>query len=93
MIIPDSRTGQSLDAANLGAAFATAPAPPQISEFDFDWPDETELAAETPNSGFSWGATMFFLAIAGGVIGLFIRRKAQGSTFGVTGTGTRSEIS
>ena len=41
MIIPDSRTGQSLDAANLGAAFATAPAPPQISEFDFDWPDET----------------------------------------------------
>ena len=93
MIIPDSRTGQSLDAANLGAAFATAPAPPQISEFDFDWPDETELAAETPNSGFSWGATMFFLAIAGGVIGLFISRKAQGSTFGVTGTGTRSEIS
>tara|TARA_R110002072_G_scaffold155657_1_gene305976 strand:+ start:12918 stop:14633 length:1716 start_codon:yes stop_codon:yes gene_type:complete len=93
MIIPDSRTGQSLDASKLGAAFATAPAPPQSSGFDFDWPDETELAAETPDSGLSWGATMFLLAIAGGVIGLFIRRKAQDSVFGITGTGTRSEIS
>jgi hypothetical protein len=93
MIIPDSRTGQSLDAASLSAAFATAPAPPPVPEFDFDWPDETELAVEAPNSGLSWGATMFLLAIAGGVVGLFIRRKAQGSTFGVTGTGTRSEIS
>lgn len=93
MIIPDSRTGQSLDAAELGAAFATAPAPPQSGESGFEWPDETEVAAEASSGGFAWGATVFFLAIAGGVIGLFFRRKAQDSAFGTTGTGTRSEIS
>ena len=93
MIIPDSRTGQSLDAAELGAAFATAPAPPQSNESVFEWPDETEVNADASSGGYSWGATVFFLAIAGGVIGLFFRRKAQDGAFGTTGTGTMSEIS
>lgn len=93
MIIPDSRTGQSLDAAKLGAAFDAAPAPPRISEPVFEWPDETEVAADAASGGFSWGATMFFLTLVGGAIGLFFRRKAQGGAFGITGTGTESEIS
>lgn len=93
MIIPDSRTGQSLDAAELGAAFEAAPAPPRISESVFEWPDETEVAAKAANGGFSWGATMFFLTLVGGVIGLFFRRKAQGGAFGITRTGTESENS
>ncbi|MFT5324080.1 MAG: hypothetical protein ACI8P0_001940 [Planctomycetaceae bacterium] len=93
MIIPDSRTGQSLDAAKLGAAFDAAPAPPRISEPVFEWPDETEVAAEAASGGFSWGATLFFLTLVGGSIGLFFRRKAQDGVFGITGTGTESEIS
>lgn len=93
MIIPDSRTGQSLDAAKLGAAFDAAPAPPRVSDPVFEWPDETEVAAESASEGFSWGATIFFLTLIGGSIGLFFRRKAQGGAFGITGTGTESEIS
>jgi len=98
MIVPDSRTGQildaaELDAAELGAAFDAAPAPPRISEPVFEWPDETEVAAEAASGGFSWGATLFFLTLVGGSIGLFIRRKAQDGAFGITGTGTESEIS
>jgi hypothetical protein len=93
MIIPDSRTGQSLDAAELGAALASAPAPPKTNQPVFKWPDETELAAGTPDGGFSWGATMFFLALAGGAIGLFFRRKAQDGVLVITGTGSEPEIS
>lgn len=93
MIIPDSRTGQSMGAAKLGAAFEAAPAAPRISEAVFDWPDETEVAAEAASGGISWGATMFFLTLTGGSIGLFFRRKAQRGAFGITRTGTESEIS
>jgi hypothetical protein len=93
MIIPDSRTGQSLDAAELGATFATAPAPPRTSEPVIEWPDETDVAAEAPSGGFSWGTTMFFLTLVGGTIGLFFRRKAQDGAFGITGTVSESEIS
>jgi hypothetical protein len=93
MIIPDSRTGQSLDAAELGAALADAPAPPQTNQPVFEWPDESEVAVEAPSGGFGWGSTAFFLALTGGAIGLFFRRKAQGGAFVMTGTGTESEIS
>ena len=109
MIIPDSRTGQSphteksFDAAELGATMAVAPAPPETDRAAsndhsanlaaFDWPDETEIAAVSDEGGFSWGYTMFFLALAGGSIGLFFRRKAQDSAFVITGTSSESEIS
>ncbi|MGZ0171188.1 MAG: hypothetical protein ACKVHE_16680 [Planctomycetales bacterium] len=93
MMIPDSRTGQSLDAAELGAALATAPAPPKTNQPVFEWPDESELAAETQAGGYSWGTTMFFLALGGGAIGLFFRRKAQGGAFVMTGTRRNPEIS
>lgn len=93
MIIPDSRTGRTLDAAELGAELAVAPAPPQASQLFNDWPDESDVAAESPSGGFSWGATFFFLVLTGGVIGLFFRRKAQGGAFVMTGTDTESEIS
>jgi hypothetical protein len=93
MIIPDSRSGKSLDAAELGAALAAAPAPPKTSPSVFTWPDESEVAAESPDGGFSWGATFFFLALTGGAIGLFFRRKAQSGVFVTTGTDRESEIS
>lgn len=92
MIIPDSRTGQSLDAAELGAALAVVPAPPESDQPVFEWPDEAEIAAETSHEGFSWRATLLFLAMAGGAIGLFFRRKAQGGALVITTTGSEPEI-
>jgi hypothetical protein len=93
LIIPDSRTGQSLDAAELGAALAAAPAPPQSSQPAFVWPDESEVAAEAQTGGFTWGASAFFLTLICAVTGLFFRRKAQDDAFVMTGTSTESEIS
>lgn len=92
MIIPDSRTGKILDAAELGAELAAAPEP-RASQLFSDWPDESDFAAESPNGGFSWGVTFCFLVLTGGVVGLFFRRNAQRGAFVMTGTDTESEIS
>ncbi len=93
MIIPDSRTGQSFAAAEFGAAQASAPAQRPTSPLAFEWPDELEIADKPSNGGYPWKTTASFLALTGGAIGLFFRRKAQGGTFITTGTGTETEIS
>ena len=93
MIIPNSRTGQSLDAAKVGAALASIPAQRQKSQLAFEWPDESEVADKPSNRGYPWKTTAFFLALTGVAIGLFFRRKAQGGIFITTGTGTETEIS
>jgi hypothetical protein len=93
MMVPDGRTGQSMDAAELGAALAVAPEPPQMNQTVFEWPDESEIAASAPDNGVSWGTTAFCLAIAAGVASMFFRRKSQDGAFGMIGTSTRSEIS
>ena len=93
MIIPDSRTGQSLDAADLGAALAAAPEPPPTKLATFEWPDESEIAPSSPAGGISWGATAFCLTIAAAAAHLFFRRKRQDGVFGMTGPRTGVEIS
>ena len=89
MISPDSRTGQSLTATEAGAA----PAQPRTSPLAFEWPDELEITDKPSNGGYPWKTTAFFLALTGGAIGLFFRRKTQDSAFITTGTGTEAEIS
>jgi hypothetical protein len=93
MIIPDSRPGQSFAAAEVGAAQASAPAQRPTSQLAFEWPDELEIADKPSSGGYPWKTTACFLALTGGAIGLFFRRKAQGSAFITTGTGTETEIS
>jgi hypothetical protein len=92
-IIPDSRTGQSFAAAEFGAAQASATAQRPTSPLAFEWPDELEIADKPSNGGYPWKTTASFLALTGGAIGLFFRRKAQGGDFITTGTDTETEIS
>lgn len=93
IVMPDSRTGQSLAAAEVGAGLASAPAQPRTSQLAFEWPDESEVADKPSNGGYPWKTTAFFLALTGGAIGLFFRRKVQGGAFITTETGTETEIS
>lgn len=94
MMIPDGRTGKSVEAISSVAEKPVAPAPPQTkpNAFQMDWPDESEIAPAPESSGFPWMAGAFFALIAGAA-SLFFRSNRQGRAFGVTGTPTETENS
>lgn len=92
LIIPDGRTGDSVEIATERSPFDVAAAPP-AEPATIPWPDEAEIAPVQEGGGGSWTIAAICLALLGAGIGLLVRRKSHADTIIPIGSGSEVENS